>query len=103
MDMFLMVLAISLFGVAVSAILFLAAARPSRAQQAPAPEVRLATAPARFFVDDRVPLTPAMVSVEALLLQIERHVRIEQAAAEYFHAFPTAEALHMKTTSPLFN
>jgi hypothetical protein len=41
------------------------------------------------------------VPVEALLLQIERHVQLERAAAESFVAFPTAESLHGRTVSPL--
>ena len=39
--------------------------------------------------------------MEVLRLQIERHVRLEQAAAEAFRDFPTAEALQTLTTSPL--
>jgi hypothetical protein len=41
------------------------------------------------------------VSVEVLLLQIEGHVRMEQAAVESFLARPTVEALHTPTLSPL--
>jgi hypothetical protein len=41
------------------------------------------------------------VPIEVLLLQLERHVRLEQAAAESFHWCPTPEALHMNTSSPL--
>jgi hypothetical protein len=36
-----------------------------------------------------------------LRLQIERHVRLEQAAAEAFRDYPTAETLQTLTTSPL--
>jgi hypothetical protein len=41
------------------------------------------------------------VSAEVLALQIERHVRLEQAAAERFHQFPSVEALRTPTLSPL--
>ena len=41
------------------------------------------------------------VPSDVLALQIERHVRLEQAAAERFHEFPSVEALHMPTLSPL--
>jgi hypothetical protein len=36
-----------------------------------------------------------------LLLQIESHVRMEQAAVESFLAMPSVETLHTKTLSPL--
>jgi hypothetical protein len=41
------------------------------------------------------------VTADALVLQIERHVRLEHAAAEAFLQFPTVEALRMQTLSPL--
>lgn len=100
MEMFLSVMVISLLGVAVAAVLFKAAI-----QEAP-PSARLSdesflNLPPRFFIDDRAPRTRPVVPIEVLLLQIERHVRLEQAAAEAFLAFPTAEALQTLTTSPL--
>jgi hypothetical protein len=45
----------------------------------------------------------AQVPIEALLLQIESHVRLEQAAAESFLQTPTPALLHSKTISPLVN
>ena len=60
----------------------------------------------RFFTDS-VAKQPAMpsrqVPIEVLLLQIENHVRLEQAAAESFLAFPTHDQLHSKTPSPFVN
>ena len=54
-----------------------------------------------------LPITPAVpplqVPIEVLLLQIENHVRMEQAAAESFLASPTHDLLHSKTTSPFVN
>jgi len=59
--------------------------------------------PARFFVD--APAAPPRVAVpvpiEVLLIQIDRHVRLEQAAAESFLLTPTPETLHTSTISPL--
>ena len=52
---------------------------------------------------NRGPQTRPVVPIEVLLLQIERHVRLEQAAAESFHDAPTVEALHAPTTSPLMH
>jgi hypothetical protein len=67
-------------------------------------------APAHFFSDRAAaplpapPATPAWpVPIEVLLLQIENHVRMEQAAAESFLAFPTHDLLHSKTASPFVN
>lgn len=97
-----MVAAMSLLGVAVCGVLFAAATRDVRGMET-RPADRLAAAPAKFFVD--IDIDPASVQtqipVEALLLQIERHVRLEQAAAESFHFTPTPESLHMMTTTPL--
>jgi hypothetical protein len=103
MEMFLMIATMSLLGVLVCALLFAAATR----QEAPRPAVRPAEAAAaaapRFFVDlDVDPATlRTQVPIEALLLKIERHVRLEQAAAEGFQFTPTPESLHMTTMSPL--
>ena len=100
MEMFFTVFALSLLAVFVSAGLFVAATRqlptdPLR------PDERLLKVPSRFFADDRAPGSASVVPIEVLLLQIERHVRLEQAAAEAFRDRPTAEALQMPTTSPL--
>jgi hypothetical protein len=99
MEMFLMVLAMSLLGVVVSGVLFSAAARdeahePFVTLRAPSPAVSAST----FFVD--APMAPS-VPIEALLLQIEQHVRLEQAAAEAFLHAPTRQSLHCRTMSPL--
>jgi hypothetical protein len=100
MEMFLMVLALSLLGVAVSAVLFAAATRDVRPPDL-RPDDRLLMLPSHFFVDDRAPGSRTAVPIEVLLLQIERHVRLEQAAAESFRDFPTVEALYTATRSPL--
>lgn len=103
MEMFLSVLALSLVGVIVSAVLF-AAAMPRPQEPAAAPEAARVIHAGRFFIDDRrhdLPPAISPVPIEVLLLQLERHVRLEQAAAESFHWCPTPEALHMHTVSPL--
>ena len=101
MEMFLSVLAISLIGVAVCAVLFVAATRPTQPFNLE-PDERLLQIPSRFFADDRLGAGASpVVPIEVLLLQIERHVRLEQAAAEMFRDSPTAEVLHAPTTSPL--
>lgn len=106
MEMFLMGLCLSLLGVAVAALAFRAAAPPesSTPQVQPAvPAVKTATQ-ARFFGERGVPvIPPQQMPIEVLLLQIEKHVRLEQAAAESFVAFPSHDLLHSKTTSPFVN
>lgn len=103
MELFLMVAAMSLLGLAVSALAFSAATRDVMPQAEPRPAEAQAVPARRFFVD--LPVDPMMVRsqvpIEVLLLQIERHVRLEQAAAESFQFTPTPEALHMTTMSPL--
>ena len=105
MEMFLMAAALSLLGVAVSATLFAAATRgvdEPLALDATA-KARRAAVPTRFFVAEPVRVPPPMVPIEVLLLQIERHVRLEQAAGESFVCAPTPESLHCRTSSPLMN
>ena len=100
MEMFLTVAVISLVGVAVSAILF-RAAMPKTPSPSPLNDETLLTLPPRFFVDDRVPQPRPHLPIEVLRLQIERHVRLEQAAAEAFRDYPTTDTLRTLTTSPL--
>jgi len=106
MDMLLMGLCMTLVGVAVTAMAFAAATRPRWSTPAVQPELPAPkVAPARFFSDHvavSIPLQP-LVPIEVLLQQIENHVRLEQAAAESFVAFPTQALLHSKTTSPFVN
>ena len=98
MEMFLMALALSLLGVAVSAGLFAAATRDQRPfEEEPVVAKPLVAAP-RFFADQA---TGPQIPIEALLLQIEHHVRMEQAAAESFTFAPTIETLHSRTASTL--
>jgi hypothetical protein len=99
MEMFVTLVALSVVGTFVGAVLLVAAARPSTP---PAVEKSMpVTLPAaRFFIED-LPAVGTQVPVEVLLLQIERHVRLEQAAAESFVDLPTRELLHSRTLSPL--
>ncbi|MGD0507290.1 MAG: hypothetical protein ABSA27_05805 [Terriglobales bacterium] len=112
MEMFLMGLCMSVFGLGIAAVAFGAATRSKSSDSAVQPELPLfkAVAPTRFFSDRAAPppavpvtVSPRQVPIEVLLLQIENHVRMEQAAAEVFIAFPTQARLHSKTTSPFVN
>jgi hypothetical protein len=106
MEMLLIGICLSIFAMAIACAAFGAAVGPRQA----APEAKVepvpAPSPARFFVREvTVPTSAGRVSVpiEALLAQLERHVRLEQAAAESFLADPTAALLHSKTISPFLN
>lgn len=116
MELFLMIGSISLFGLAVTCMAFGAATQREDTPAQPAetmPETVLVLPPAHFFADSgkspfpayaRVPLPAGQrVPLEALLLQIESHIRLEQAAAESFVEMPTAALLHGRTASPLIN
>jgi hypothetical protein len=110
MEMFLLAFALSLVGVVVSGALFSVAVRdearePAVARRAQAPA--LAASARRslgdgggFFVDVP-PAMPPAIPIDALLLQIEQHVRLEQAAAEAFLHAPTRQSLYSRTMSPL--
>lgn len=99
MEMLLMALTMALLGMAVSAVLFAAATRSDRTAEAgTVPD--LAAAESEFFADN-APLENPPVSVEVLLMEIEKHVRLEREAAESFTKAPTIETLHASTASPL--
>jgi hypothetical protein len=112
MEMFLMAAVMSLLGVAVCAVLFAAATR-DEGVGASQPAEQRAAVPQRFFAS--VPATEVfaappstrapeeLVPVEALLLRIEQHIRLEQAAAEAFLHTPTGQSLQSRTTSQLLN
>jgi hypothetical protein len=113
MEMFLMVAVMSLLAVAVSAVLFAAATRDVQ-PQGTSPAKQAALEPQRFFasagadVADPARDAPAaptadQVPIEALLLRIEQHIRLEQAAAESFLDTPSGQSLHSRTTSRLVN
>ncbi len=106
MEMLLMGACLSLFGLAVTCMAFNAALPREEKTPAAQPErAKAAVMPARFFADPIViPLAAhAQVPIEALLLQIESHVRLEHAAAESFLAAPNPVLLRSRTMSPLVN
>lgn len=105
MEMLLMGLCVAVFGAGVAAVAFGAATRSESSESASQPTLGKIIAPTRFF-SDHLPASPAnrgQVPIEVLLLQIENHVRMEQAAAELFLELPTQAQLHRKTNSPFVN
>ena len=106
MDMLIMGLCFTFVGLAVTAIAFAASTRPVASSPKVQPELPATkAAPARFFSERVTPSIPAhmQVPIEVLLQQIENHIRLEQAAAESFVAYPNHAMLHSKTTSPFVN
>lgn len=101
-----LVLAVLILGVAEVVILTLALRAFERAEDRRARSGLPATAKreqagSRFFADARSAGPSDRAPVEALLVQLERHVRLEQAAAESFLHDPTPESLHHRASSPL--
>jgi hypothetical protein len=105
MEMFLMAVCMSLLGLAVTAAAFGAATprEPVQPEALPDHDAVAKVVPAHFFAEEIViPAQPMpRVPIEALLLQIDSHVRLEQAAAESFLQYPTTALLHSRTCSPL--
>jgi hypothetical protein len=106
MEMFLMLMLMTVLTFALAAIGFKASDRGESPSETTEPSLPVQkTAPERFFAARVIPTLPvhAQLPIEALLQQIENHVRMEQAAAESFVQFPTQAHLHTKTPSPLAN
>ena len=107
MEMLLMGMCWTVFGLGVAAVAFGAATRSESSNSGVQPQMpKIKAVPTRFFSDSVAappPIPSPRVPVEVLLLQIEKHVRLEQAAAESFIEFPTEAQLHSKTSSPLVN
>jgi hypothetical protein len=102
MEMFLIVLTLSVVSVLVSGILFKAATRePGEAAAAALSPLALPDEERFFMLRPAAPPRGSRATADVLVLQIERHVRLERAAAEAFLQFPSVEALHMRTLAPL--
>ncbi len=103
MLMFLTILSMSLLALAVCAAAFSLAAGGLR-QPETRPERRPAVEPPHFFANAAPrPRIESQVPVEVLLGDIERHIRLEQAAAEAFLAGPTLDGLHERPERPRAN
>jgi hypothetical protein len=107
MEMFLTVFCMSMFAVAGAVLAFGAATRgqtdtvDAKPEARPAAALTVALGAPQFFAAGAAVPPQAPVPLDVLLLQIERHVRLEQAAAESFINQPSPRSLHSRTTSPL--
>ena len=110
MEMFLMILGVGvfIFGLVVACVRFQPSMRLESSDSALETERARVNAVAPTLVSSKhasvKPIAlPRQIPIELLLLQIENHVRLEQAAAESFLEFPTHALLYSKTTSPFVN
>jgi hypothetical protein len=104
MYMFLVLLFVSIPVLVLGALALLKRETPEgRTPDVPLEHRTMMPAP-RFFTDElAAPRLTTRLPREVLLNQIERHVRMEVAAAESFLDLPTAELLHAESASPILN
>ncbi len=100
MVMILAILFTSLLVMILSAFALNGASSPVQGEPRPLKEPE---APRPQFFSNQPGRPPATLRFprEFILSQIERHVRLEQAAAEEFLGVPVADRLHCHTSSPL--
>jgi len=105
MFMFLTILLASFAVMAVCGIMV--AGLSPREEKAPVLQAEAtlrADEPTHFFASEGETVAPRpQIPLDVLLSHIERHVRLEQAAAQSFLSVPTADSLHSRTESPLVN
>jgi hypothetical protein len=104
MMMFLSLLCTGLFAVAVlSAIVYGASPRDQKSPEV-RPEAPISLGPSQFFAGDlTAPPSPPAIPLDAVIAQIERHVRLEQAVAESFLEIRAGDARRMPSTRRLVN
>jgi hypothetical protein len=104
MMMLLTILCTSLFVTVICGAALLKAAHRDEEASEIRGERKIAIDPPRFFAGDLMrPASTPKLPLELLLTQLERHVRLEQAAAETFLDRPTPESLHSPSASRFVN
>lgn len=106
MGMFLMLLGLALFVTALQGVILSYLWRESRTPAPPMVDAADVVGPPRFFqvsVGRSRVVRAGGTQVSLLLQRLEQHIRLEQAAAESFHQFPTVASLHKDTASPLLH
>lgn len=106
MGMFLMMLGLAVVVAAIQGVILAYLWRESQTAAAPMVDAADVVGPPQFFHasvgrSSQPPLGSARVPL--LLQRLEQHIRMEEAAAESFHQFPTAASLHKHTASPLLH
>lgn len=104
MLMLLTILCMSFIALALCSVALLRASQPTEPPLTLRRERKIAIDPPRFFTGDlATPAGPPTMPLDLLLTQLERHVRLEQAAAESFLDLPTPESLHSPSPSRFVN
>ena len=102
MQVLLVVLSLWLLGMMLTGFAFWAAAGEGDPDEVPVASRKVWVPAEQFFLEEAEELVPNSGSLVAVsLLQLERHVRLEHAAAERFLRILTVESLHAPTSSPL--
>jgi hypothetical protein len=104
MMMFLSLLCISLLAVAVLSVIVYGTSPRDAARPDLRPETTLSLGQSQFFAGDLTapPVRPPL-PIDAVIAQLERHVRLEQASAESFVEIPAPETLHAPAASRFLN
>jgi len=102
MEPILISFSICVLGVMAAVFLFSVAMRGRGEEEGPRPSGGLPSPAGNFFLEE-VPEQGAHADLpsDALLLQLERHFRLEQQAAAAFLEGPSVESLHAPSSSPL--
>ena len=102
MEPILISFAICVIGVVATVFLFSVAMRGRKEEEEPRPSGSLPSPDGNFFLEEAPDQgAHADPPVDATLLQLERHFRLEQQAATSFLEGPSVESLHAPSSSPL--
>jgi len=104
--MFLMLLGLAAVVTALQSVFLSYLWRESRTPASPMLDAADVVGPPQFFqvsVGRSRADRSAGTQVPLLLQRLEQHIRLEQAAAESFHQYPTVASLHQHTSSPLLH
>jgi len=100
----LILLATCLFGLTLTAVVFAIPVQSREDEALAEASARPAVAYGHFFLDEAAAAGSALGRPQdALLRQLEEHVRREHQAAEAFLQVPSAESLHAPNETPLWN
>lgn len=103
MDAILISFAICVLGVMVTVLIFGLAMRPEAEEEVGTAD-DLSPSKEQFFMSDGgVAPGEGSTATNAVLLDLERHVRTEQQAAEAFLRGPSTDSLHAPSDSPFWH
>lgn len=103
MDLILISFSICVLGVMVTVLIFSLAMGSRDEKEEPNATTRDPRPTEAFFLEESAdPEGSPEVPTNSLLLELERHVRMEQRAAKTFLRGPNADSLHAPSDSPLW-